>query len=323
MSATRRLIFIIYDGFEILDLCGPMSVFTTANNRGESTLYEVVAASSNGGLICSSSGVSITSQPLSKIRFKDNDTVLVVGANRRALLTAAGDINLLNALKLAAKKSERYGSICSGAFIIGAAGLLEKRACSTHWAGIGELSRRFGNAAVDRESLYVTDGRLWTSAGATTGIDMALSMLQTDHGNTLMGLVAKWLVVYAHRPGHQSQFSLLLSVQTAADGEFSPLIEWVTEALDQPIKVSDMAEKVCMSQRTFYRKFTHSIGVTPSKFLETLRLQKARELLEAGNAVKAVFTRVGFRSEAAFRKSFKARFGVTPSIHSAMFQNAT
>lgn len=318
----RRIVLMVYEGFQLLDLAGPTSVFSTANQVAEKILYEVAAASSSGGHIVSSGGVSVSSVAIRGLKFRKSDTVLVTGGNREALRQAAGDSLLVSSMRNASKRAERYGSVCSGTFIVGAAGLLAGRPCATHWAGAEELSRRFPDALVDKESLYVNDGRLWTSAGVTTGIDMALSILRADHGSELMGKVAKQLVVYAHRPGHQSQFSLLLSVQTAGEGEFAPLVDWITEVMDQPIKVRDMAEHVLMTERTFYRKFTADVGITPSKFLETVRLQRAKELLEAGQAVKSVTRQVGFRSEAAFRTAFKARFGVTPSMHSMMFQGA-
>ena len=321
MCNIRRVIFLIYAGFDILDLSGPLSVFSTANEKSNQTLYEIIIASTTGGLICSSCGVCVSSVELEQFKFRrKKDTVLIVGANRKPLLDACSDTKLLDALKRASIKSERFGSICSGTFLIGAAGLLTKRRCTTHWAGVEELSKHFDKAIVDQESLYVTDGRLWTSAGATTGIDMALSILRIDHGNQLMGLVAKWLVLYVHRPGYQSQFSLMLNLQFAGKGTFQPLVDWLSEVLHLPIKVSDMAEKVLMTERTFYRKFTSEIGLTPSKFLETLRLQRAKELLESGISVKRVTVEVGYRSEAAFRNAFKIKFGLSPSMHALMFK---
>ncbi len=319
MNKQRRIVFLTYSGFELMDLSGPMSVFTTANDLLGEQHYEIVTASSRGGQVHCAGGITISSTPLYKITIASTDTVLIVGAQRDRLLAAMSQKSLQLKLHEASKKAKRYGSVCSGAFVLAAAGLLDGKHCATHWAGYEDLTNNYTKTSVDRDALYVNDGRLWTSAGVTTGIDMALSMLAEDHGASIMGKVAKTLVVYAHRPGHQSQFSELLELQTASNGEFAALADWLQNTLDQPLKVSDMAQRMIMSERTFQRKFTLALGTTPAKFLENLRLDHAKQMIEAGQAIKAATISAGYRSQAAFRTAFKTRYGITPSQHAGMF----
>jgi transcriptional regulator GlxA family with amidase domain len=212
--------------------------------------------------------------------------------------------------------------VCTGTFLLAAAGLLSGRRAATHWAGAAHLGANFKETIVDSNTIYVVDGRLWTSAGGTTGIDMALAMLELDHGTRLMGRVAKQLVVYAHRPGHQSQFSSILDAQSVANGSFADLVIWLKNKIGESIKVSDMAKHVGMSERTFHRKFTSTIGVTPYKFLERMCLDRAKHYLEANISVKSVAVRVGFKSESAFRNAFRAHFGITPTHHARMHASA-
>lgn len=318
MSQPRRIIFLVYDGFQLLDLSGPASVFSTANTLSRVIAYKIEVASSNGGMICSSAGPAVLTQATQRVPVSSRDTVLVMGAEPKALSSAMADTPGVSWLRKASKFATRYGSVCTGTFVLAAAGLLDGRRATTHWAGCKQLSKLYPSVYVEPDALYIVDDRLWTSAGVTTGIDMALAMVEDDLGATLMGQVAKQLVVYAHRPGNQSQFSTLLDAQVAAGDAFSDVIAWIETHLDQPIKVDDMAQQASMSERTFYRKFTDSMGITPSKYLEGARLERAKQLLETNMPVKTVAGAVGFRSEAGFRSAFEMRFDVSPSLHRVM-----
>jgi transcriptional regulator GlxA family with amidase domain len=315
---TRRILFIVYPGIELLDVAGPAAVFSAANEISGQRLYSHKVLSPIAGQIASHSGLMFAAQAIKGFRFKDSDTLLVVGAYESSLVPAMGDGTIRNTLVSAAKRVERYGSICTGAFVLAKAGLLNDRHVATHWAGIEQLARVTTDAVVDAQALYVNDGRLWTSAGVASGIDMALAMLEKDHGAGLKSKVAKQLVVYAHRPGYQSQFSELLTAQAKADERYARLIDWLSGRLDRVTPVSEMAAFVAMSERSFYRHFTQVFGQTPSKFLETLRLETAKNLLEAGLSVNLVSARVGFRSESHFRTAFKAQFGMTPGLFAQM-----
>lgn len=314
---VRRIIFVVYDGFELLDLAGPMSVFAAATALSETAQYEtrIVGAA---GSVTSSSGVKMTAEPLNSVEVGRGDTVLVVGAYGEALRAATHDINLVALLRMAAAKADRYGSICTGAFVLAAAGVSKGKRVATHWQAIDSLKRRHPELIVDDEALYVAEGRQWTSAGVTTGIDMALAMVRVDYGPMLSGLVAKQLVVYAQRPGHQSQFSGIADLQSRQNGQFADLLGWLPTQLATPPSIADMARICGMSERSFNRRFKAVIGIPPGHYLEDLRISRARALLESGEQVKRVAVMVGFRSETAFRARFARHTGVGPAHYSRM-----
>jgi transcriptional regulator GlxA family with amidase domain len=314
----RRIIFLAYDGFELLDLSGPAAVFSNANFFTQQQAYRVLVASPSGGLIRCQSGLHIDTRSLKSLKLHHDDTVLVMGAEQIDLLAALQQTQLLRYLQNAAIKAERCGSICSGTFLLAQAGLINEKCVSTHWQASAKLAKLYPHAHVHAHALYSIDGNLWTSAGASTGIDMALAMVEQDHGSTVMGEVAKKLVLYAKRPGYQSQFSQVLQAQTDADGHFSDLVMWLQEHLDTAIRVADMAQQCGMSERNFHRKFTEQLGITPAKFLENLRLERAKVLLEANLAPKVVAQKIGFQSESAFRSAFRSQFGITPNLHRTM-----
>lgn len=318
MSEQRRIFVFVYDGFEMLNLSGPSAVFTTANVLGAVPRYEVSAVSPTGGPVSDSAGLCVLTQSIEDVRPRSPDTVLVAGAEWEPLMRAARNETALRWLRYAAETAGRHGSVCAGAFLLGAAGLLDGRRVATHWEACHQLHGMHPQATVESDALYVVDGRLWTSAGATAGIDMALAMTGQDHGPALKPRIAKRLVMYAHRPGNQTQFGTVLQAQVSSEGRFSQLVSWVEENLSRPIRIRDMAEVAGMSERTFHRKFVSAFGVTPSKYLETCRLEQAKQLLEARMPVGTVAVSVGFRSEAAFRTAFRDRFGVPPSVHTAL-----
>nr|WP_298895045.1 helix-turn-helix domain-containing protein [uncultured Altererythrobacter sp.] len=318
MTASRRIIFVSYDMAELLDLSGPAAVFSTATQLNPTAAYECIVASNSGGSILHSCGLGLETHRLSQIQFKPNDTVLVIGATRAPLLRAMADPELQNSLQRASSFCERYGSICTGSFLLASAGLINGKRVATHWAARSQLQYAFKQSIIEEDALYVNDGRLWTSAGVTTGIDMALAILEADHGTALRSKVAKQLVVYAHRPGSQSQFSEVLSAQTRVDEHYAGLVDWLVSRLDEPTKVEHMAAFAGMSVRNFHRRFKTQFGLPPGKFLEQLRLDRAKELIESGEAITMAGSRVGFHSPSSFRTSFKERFGVTPSHHRKM-----
>lgn len=315
MIRTRRILFVVYDGFELLDLGSPSGVFSSANAVAEKTLYEVLTVSDGGGPVASSTGIEVSSRALAEIDPGPDDTVIMVGADQGPLTRLKPSVTLRSWLERAALNAERYGSVCTGAVVLARCGLLDGRAATTHWLATPWLGRRNPAVTVMNDTLYAVDGRLWTSAGATTGIDMALAMLERDHGGALMGQVARRLVVYAHRPGNQSQFSPVLDAQTAKDGRFAELVAWIEDRLDQPLSVDILAARAGMSERGFRRHFTAQTGLSPGKFVDALRLDRAKALLAGGMPVKQVAAGIGFRSEAAFRKAFQSKFALAPSLH--------
>lgn len=318
MENEQKIVLVVYEGFELLDMAGPASVFNMADKVCGGDAYRITLASVRGDQITSNSGISVQTRPFSTLCLGTPHTVLVVGADEGALNAAQADIDLLEFMKQARARAGRYGSVCTGAFVAAAAGLMEGRCATTHWRDANRLRQSFPTVQVDADRLYINEGRLWSSAGISSGLDMALAMVEQDHGPAIRSRVAKRLVVYAHRPGTQSQFSAILETQAAVDDRFADVMDWTVDHLAEPIGVCDMARRTGMSERSFYRRFAQAVGTTPSRFLENARLEKARQLLEAGASVKAVPAQVGFKSESGFRAAFEARYKVTPSHHRLM-----
>lgn len=323
MAAQHHIIMLVYPGFELLDLSGPTSVFNAANSLGARPLYGISVVSTRGGRVVASCGITVDSQAIQSVSFDGQDTtVLVVGSEGHDLRGAMRDLTMCGFLSDAMGIVTRCGSVCSGAFVLAAAGLLNGKRAATHWAGCQHLRDWFPDVTVDPDSLYVIDGDIWTSAGVTTGIDMALAMVGQDHGAQLKGKVAKHLVVYAHRPGFQSQFSTVLSAQIDGKDRFAKVLGWIDQNLDRTISVHDMADATGMTERSFYRKFQVTMQITPARYLALARMERATQLLVAQRPVKVVFAQVGFASEAAFRSAFKSHFGTTPTQYKAMHSPA-
>jgi transcriptional regulator GlxA family with amidase domain len=221
-----------------------------------------------------------------------------------------------------APRTNRFGSVCTGAFMLAQAGLLDGKRVATHWASCARLAERFPALSVDAEALYVVDGKVWTSAGVTTGIDMALALVEADLGAATANLIARHFVLYARRPGYQSQFSPLLQAQTAAEAPFAALIDWMQAHLDEPLDVPALARRAGLTERSFYRKFTDATGKTPAHFVEALRLDAARTLLAQGLPLKAIAGRVGLTSSARLGAAFERRFGMAPSLFREMHRAA-
>ncbi|MBV6657500.1 MAG: DJ-1/PfpI family protein [Devosiaceae bacterium] len=306
---------IVYEGFQLLDLSGPVSVFDMANWLAGRTAYDIVIASTHGGLISGSSPPRMETVPLGDLTPEPTDTVLVVGGRDPALANARADQDLLTWLRNACDRVERMGSVCTGSFILAQAGILTERRATTHWASCGDFAGAFPETSVEPESVYVVDDKIWTSAGVTTGIDLCLAMVDADLGQQIMSTTAKRLVVHMRRTSGQSQLSPMLDAQARAGQRFSDLVAWIDTHLHEPICVADMADSVGMTERTFHRRFVNEVGTTPSKFVERARLDRARHLLTMGGQVKDVASTVGYRSEKAFRTAYRLHHGNPPSQH--------
>ena len=314
----HHIVFAVYQGFELLDMSGPASVFDGANHvlaqGAKPPFYAIDLVSVDGGLVRSSSGIAVHSLSWDELASGAVDTLLVVGAQREQLLQAVADPALRTWLPQLAAKAPRFGSVCSGAFILAALGLLDGRCVATHWDACAPLAGAFPSVRVDSDSLYVVDGPIWTSAGVTTGIDMALAMVAHDLDAAIASQIAKGLVLYARRPGYQSQFSPLLKAQTKADSPFADLISWIMTNLDASLDVSTLATRAGLSERTFHRKFTAATGETPARFVESARLDAARMLLSRGTSLKSVAALIGLAPAPRFAEAFERRFGVTPKL---------
>ena len=313
MIRPHRLRLLAYEGCQLLDVTGPAAVFGAANEDRATPFYDLAIVSPDGGAVTTNCGVALQTAKIGG----QPDTLLVAGgsAGLRAVM-AREDVRRW--LRKAAPKAVRFGSVCTGAFVLAAAGLLDGKRVATHWASCARLAARFPAVSVDAESLYVVDGKVWTSAGVTTGIDMALAIVEADLGAETANLIARHFVLYQRRPGYQSQFSPMLQAQAAADAPFAALIDWMQDHLDRDLDVPTLARHAGYSERSFYRKFTEATGKTPAHFVEDLRLDAARTLLGKGLSLKAIAGRVGLKSSGRLGQAFERRFGMAPSLFREM-----
>ena len=314
----HRLVLLTFPGTQILDVTGPASVFGGANDTVRRQHYDVRIVSEHGGVVQSNSAVAITTEALCDIPPDSVDTVLIVGGDDDALLKLAANKTVEKWVQAACGRAARFGSICTGTFALAAFGLADGKRVATHWSGCADLARMFPKVEVDSNALFVQDGKLWTSAGVTTGIDMSLELVARDLGSPVANAIARRLVLYARRPGHQSQFSPLLSAQAHADAPFAKLIHWMRDNLAQSLDVPALAAKMAMSDRSFYRKFTSSVGDTPARFVETLRLDQTRVLLGTPITLKEIAAKTGYTSAAQLSKAFERRFGMSPLLFREM-----
>ena len=307
-----------FNGTQALDVTGPASVFAAANDVVRTMHYDVHILSELGGLVQTNSAVAIATEALKDIAPASIDTLLIVGGDDDAIRRLAANRPVQQWATAASANAQRLGSICTGAFALAQFGLIAGKRVATHWSGCAELAGLHPEIQVDANALFVQDGKVWTSAGVTTGIDMCLELVSNDLGSAVANAIAKRLVLYARRPGYQSQFSPLLSAQTKADAPFANLIQWMGEHLSENLEVPRLAARVAMSERSFHRKFTAATGETPAHFVETLRLDQARSLLSARIALKEIAARTGYANAAQLSKAFERRFGLSPLLFREM-----
>lgn len=311
---TKNTLIIAYEGAQLLDIAGPFQVFASANDEIENPYYAVSVASIDGTHTSTSAGLGLVTKPLNAIEPGSVDTVIVVGGNANAVRRASSDGVLRRWLRACAPNVRRLCSVCTGTFALAAAGLLNTRRVATHWRGTKLLSRLYPDLQVDPDAIYVKDDHIWTSAGVTTGIDMCLALVAEDLGPSVSMAIARRLVLYAHRPGSQSQFSALLEGQAKVDGPLGSTMQWMAGNMRRSITVGDCAAQARMSERTFHRRFVAATGLTPARYLETLRLDTARALLEREKApLKQIASLSGFSSDQHLILVFEKRLGFSPS----------
>jgi transcriptional regulator GlxA family with amidase domain len=318
----RRVVIVAFDGVQSLDLTGPLDVFKTANlyiKHGRP--YSVTVIAPTKGPVATSSGLALLPDAtLSRTR-ESLDTLVVTGGD--GFISAMRDVRLISGVRRLAAKSRRVASVCSGAFILAEAGLLEGRRATTHWEACEFFSQRYPSIEVDENSIYVKDDKYWTSAGVTAGIDLALALVEGDQGRDVALAVARRLVVFLHRPGNQAQFSVQLSSQFA---ERDPIREAQRFVLDHPeevLTVDALAERAGMSERNFARVFAAEVGTTPGRYVEQTRLETARRLLEETNeTMDAIARRCGFGTTETLRRSLIRAVGVSPAEYRRRFRTA-
>jgi len=326
MSQPRHVVLVAYDGVQLLDVAGPADVFYTASRVVAAAkggpAYRLTIATPDGVAARASSGVGLAADAaLGEIEAGTVDTFLVAGGQGRRRLVEDGDL-LANLARLA-PQARRFGSVCGGAYLLAAAGLLDGRRVTTHWAGCAELADRHPELSVEPDRIFVRDGDLVTSAGVTAGIDLALALVEEDHGTDVARTTARWLVVFLQRPGGQSQFSERLQAPVPPE---SPLRALVDEIVAEPAgdhRVSRLAERAALSERQLSRIFLRQARTTPARFVERVRVEAARDLLEASAlSVEAVAERCGFGSAETMRRAFLRVLGVGPGEYRCRFSGA-
>lgn len=300
----RRIEIILFPGFQIVDAAGPMGAFEIAA-RFVPGAYALTLVAARAGLIASSAGAPM---PARKIGAGKVDTIIVVGGHGTG--EAMRDAALVAAVKRAPKRARRVASVCSGAFILAAAGLLDGKTCTTHWRRAAQLARLFPNLRVEPDRIHVQDGAIWTSAGVTAGIDLALAMIEADLGADVSADVAREMVVYAKRPGGQAQHSALLEIEAP---RFAELNAWMRDHLSEDLSVDALARRAAMSPRTFARAYAADTGVTPAKAVERLRVDAARAALAQGGAIQETARRTGFGDPERMRRAFIRLYGAPPA----------
>lgn len=301
---SRRLALVIFPGFQLLDAAGPIAAFEIAE-RYRPGSYDLAVVAPGGGQVASSSGVKFAAATLPAGPF---DTIMISGGDGTRSLKELGQI--VAWLKRTAAR--RQTSVCSGAYVLAEAGLLDGRRATTHWSRTDDFARRYPKVKLDADRIFIRDGEVWTSAGITAGIDLALALVEDDLGAEVARRVAQQLVVHQRRPGGQSQFSALVELG-GRSGRFAELMDWMRAHLGEALTVERLAAEVAMSPRNFARAFTAETGTTPAKAVERLRLEAARTAVETGHApIDRVAESAGFGDPERMRRAFLRAFGQPP-----------
>lgn len=315
-----RIVLIGFEGAQGLDLFGPAEVFAAANRSLGRVHYRLLFASPGKRVARTTSGIAVVSEPLARVEPRASDTVLVAGGEDRAIRAALASQALRRWLLRATKTVRRIGSVCSGAFVLANAGVLDGRRVATHWLACEALERFRPAVTVDRNAIFVVDGKFWTSAGVTSGIDMALALVEEDLGRRVADSAAARLVVYARRPGFQAQFSETLLAQSNAFDGLARAVELLRKSPARELDVSALAHAAGMSLRTLHRRCREDLGATPAKVIERLRTEHARLLISTTKLdAKVVAARSGFANSARMARAFQRTLGVRPSNYRVMF----
>jgi transcriptional regulator GlxA family with amidase domain len=318
----RQVVIVAFPGVQPLDVVGPSEVFAGATRIAE-TLgrrggYRVTLASTGGQVVRAGSGVGLATEPLPDPSARI-DTLLLAGGD--GAQTARHDEALIAWISAVAPRCRRVTTVCTGAFLAAQAGLLQGRRVTTHWARADQLAAEFPALAVDPDPIYVRDGKYWTSAGVTAGIDLALALVQDDLGAEVAQVVARWLVMFLHRPGGQTQFASPVWVPRAERSTVRAVQTLVESAPGGDHRLPALAAAAAMSVRHFARVFTDEVGETPGRFVERVRLEAARHELETTNATLDVIAgRCGFGTAETLRRVFQRRLNVAPDSYRRRFR---
>jgi transcriptional regulator GlxA family with amidase domain len=325
-SKPIRVAILAYEGVSLLDLSGPLEALRAAsthpNHLGTSLIYECSVHSVHGGPVMTADGVGLLTEPVSALDGHAIDTLIVPGACN--VDDVCRDLELIDWVRGRALECRRVCSVCVGAFLLAEAGLLNGRRAVTHWRHCGLLAARYPDISVEPDAIYIRDGAIWSSAGVTTGIDLALALIEQDCGRTVAMHVARVLVVYLRRMGGQSQYSALLEAQVeSASDTFAELERWIVENLTADLRVERLAERVGMSPRNFARRYTETRKRTPARTVEAIRVDAARRALEeTSDRIDEIARRCGFSDEEHMRGAFVRHVGLAPRAYRDRFAAA-
>ncbi|ABD55498.1 GlxA family transcriptional regulator [Jannaschia sp. CCS1] len=321
--SAKPVLFVVYPNCVLLDLVGPLQVFTHARETPDgANAYQTHVASKSGGMIGTNTVLDIDSSPLEEWRDRPIHTLIIVGGD--GVYPAAKDVPFVRQIKALADQAQRICSVCSGAILLAAAGLLDNRRAVTHWEDCDQLAKGYPDVRVEVDPIYIRDGAVWTSAGITAGIDMALAIIEEDLGHASAIDMARSLVTPMVRSGGQSQFSAELDRQARdTQRQFAPLHAWIKDNIAQKISVEDMAQICGMSGRTFARRYALAMGSPPAKALEAIRVDRARDLLSGSDqSLQAIAITCGFLDVERMRRAFLRQIHTSPSEFRKQFQLA-
>ncbi|MEO8460376.1 MAG: helix-turn-helix domain-containing protein [Dokdonella sp.] len=311
---TRRVVLLAHDRMNLLDLAGPLQALSTASKRFSGTgpaLYETIIASVEGGLVATSADLPIMTVALSALDGIAIDTLIAPGGSKDDKMHAPP--GLVAWIALRAPQVRRLCSVCTGAFLLAAAGTLDGKRVATHWDWVARLEKLHPAIHVDADRIFIQDGSIWTSAGVSAGIDLTLALIEEDYGHRVAIETARQLVMFIKRSGGQSQFSVPLAAQSDATGKFADLHVWIAAHIADDLGIERLAEQAAMAPRTFARAYVDAHGRTPAKTVEAMRMEVAcRALEETSLPLKTIAARAGYGNEQSLRRAFQRQFGVSP-----------
>ncbi len=323
-ETARLVLMVAFDGASSLDIVGPLDILsgTSAVFAGGEPGYRIEVATVSGGPVTTSpGGLQIVSRRLCDFDDAEIDTLMVSGGLEMS--PARRNRDIVDWISRTAPRVRRIASVCTGAFLLAEAGLLDGRRATTHWYWAEEFAAAFPDVTTDADAIFVRDGKVWTSAGITAGMDMALALVEEDHGREAALDIARNWVMFLKRPGGQSQFSSFLPRQQSSNRSIIALQDWMMDNLDADLCVERLADRLCMSPRNFARLFVAEVGIPPGRYVEELRLQAARKHLESTSIpIDAIAAISGFGNAERMRRTFVRRLKVNPQQFRSRFQGA-